>query len=143
MNTPSTARAAAPMLLLGLAILSVGHLVVYLCLAGDARSALSVLEAEHDVAALESARKPAPPPAAGTAEYSPWLRSYERWHAAGEYTVHARHEGLVRIGMILSFLIGLGLLGQGFLRTAKTPRRRVTDQPARARPCASRRPTRA
>ena len=124
---------ALPMLLLGFVVLAVSHVAVYLVLAGDARTALEELEGTYEVAALESARRPGQAPPAGSAEYSPWLRSYEQWHAAGEYEVHARQEGLMRGGMILSFLIGLGLLVHGFFGLARTPRRRATDRPARAR----------
>lgn len=131
MSQPSPTRTAVPLLLAGLAILTAVHTVVYMALSGDARSAIGELETTYDVAELESAPKPGEAPAAGSADYSPWLRSYERWHAAGEYQVHARQEGLVRGGMLLSFLMGLGMLVHGFWITTRTPRRRATDRPTR------------
>ena len=134
------ATRAVPLLLLGLAVLAVGHAAVYLVLTGDARSALDTLESSYAVAELEGARRPGHAPLAGSPEYSPWLRSYERWHAAGEYEVHARQEGLVRGGMIMSFLIGLGLLCHGFYGLARTPRRRATDRPARRQTVRAKRP---
>ena len=136
---------ALPTLLLGLVVLAVGHVAVYFTLAGEARDALASLEGQYDVAALERAQKPSMAPPAGSEDYSPWLRSYERWHASGEYAVHARQEGLVRGGMILSFLIGLGLLGHGFYGLVRTPRRRYLDRPARERlrPVPARAPARA
>ncbi len=138
------AGAAVSMVAIGFVILAIGHAGLYLFLTGDARDGLARLETQHKVADLEGAKKPGPTPLAGSAEYSPWLRRYERWDAASEYTLHARHEGLVRTGMILSFLVGLGLLANGMFRTAKTPQRRSSDrrrsvaprpaQPVRAAP---------
>ncbi len=136
---------ALPTLLLGLAVLAVGHVAVYLVLSGEAREALDGLERRFELAELEGAQKPSMAPPAGSEDYSPWLRSYERWHASGEYGMHARQEGLVRGGMIVSFLIGLGLLGHGFYGLMRTPRRRYLDRPARERlrPVPARAPSRA
>ena len=115
------AGAAASALGLGLVILAAGHLLLYVVLTADARSALASANEQHEPAQLANAQDPGHPPQPGTEAYSTWLRSYELWFASKDYAVHGRHETLVKTGMILSFLIGLGLLGQGWIRASRRP----------------------
>jgi len=128
------------MLALGCVILAAGHLLMYLVLTTDARGALTNLEATYGVSALEGTKDPGAAPQPGGEAYSQWLGAYERWWASKDVALHGRHEGLVRTGMILSFLIGLGLLAQGLRRTSQrtpvrrrgpTSRRDRTARPAR------------
>ncbi|MDJ0522494.1 MAG: hypothetical protein QNJ90_10540 [Planctomycetota bacterium] len=109
----------ASTLTLGLVVLAAGHLLLYVVLTADARSALADTTSRHEPAQLEAAKDPGHPPQPGTEAYSTWLRSYELWFAAKDYAVHGRHEGLVKGGMLLSFLVGLGLLGQGWMRATR------------------------
>jgi hypothetical protein len=141
MRAPSdhkAAGAAASALGLGLVILAAGHLLLYVVLTADARSALASASEQHEPAQLVGAKDPGHPPQPGTEAYSTWLRSYELWFASKDYAVHGRHETLVKTGMILSFLIGLGLLGQGWMRAS---RRQSAPQSGSGR-ARSRRPAR-
>ena len=138
-SAPSRGSAAASSLALALVILAAGHLLLYVLLTGEARSALAAMEGQRSVAALEHARDPGPAPQPGGQAYSTWLRAYETWWASKDHALHSRHEGLVKTGMFLSFLIGLGLLGQGMVRASRTrgipPRSRMAPlRPARAVP---------
>lgn len=129
---PRTARSAggdaASAFALGFVILAAGHLLLYVVLTGAARTALADIASKHEVAQLEVARDPGPPPQPGSEAYSAWLGAYETWWASKDYTLQDRHETMVKTGMALSFLVGLGLLGQGMMRVARTRR-----APARAR----------
>ena len=120
---------------LGVAILAVSHLGLYVFLTGDARTHMDEVTSQFSTDALETARRPGPPPDAGTPAYSPWLRAYEQWHASETHGLHARHEGMIRFGMILSFVIGLGLVGASVHRSAPHRRRgrSVDARPAPAR----------
>lgn len=132
---PSSRGTAASTLTLGLVILAAGHLVLYLLLTADARSALAGMEREHDLAQLERVKDPGSPPQPGGEAYSAWLKAYETWWASKDFALHDRHESLVRTGMILSFLVGLGLLGQGLMRVSRvrTTRERRPQRAAQAR----------
>ena len=123
--------------------LGVGHLVLYLFLTSDARSALHAIESQHAPQALVTAKAPGAMPEPGTPDYSDWLGRYEVHHAAREHALHARHEGLMRYGMLFSFLIAAGILGSAIRTYARTqkrvqqPTRRARAvKPARAAPVA-------
>ncbi|MDA1195022.1 MAG: hypothetical protein O2894_07530 [Planctomycetota bacterium] len=112
---PSTRIRALPYFLAGVALLALGHGAMYLFLAGDARAELAALRAAHPTSNLESAPEAPPSPQAGAPEYSTWLRSYELWHASKSFAVNVRQEGLVSIAMLLSLLVGSGLLANALL----------------------------
>ena len=105
--------------ILGLAI---AHLLLYFFLTGDARAALDALGANYQAAELESTKAPGVMPVPGTEAYAPWLRSYERFSASKDYELHARHESLMRYGMMFSFLIALGFLGSAMHRISRSRR---------------------
>ncbi len=115
----------ASMVTLGFVILAAGHLLMYLLLTADARSGIADGESARSVAQLESAKDPGFAPEPGSEAYSVWLGSYETWWASKDYALHSRHESMVKIGMLLSFLVGLGLLAAGCRGAATTSARRV------------------
>jgi hypothetical protein len=122
--------------------LGIGHVVLYLCLTADARAALRGLSTEWTPAQLEASQAPGPMPVPGTSSYSEWLHAYEGHHAAKEHALQSRHEGLMRYGMLFSFLIAAGILGSAVLRYRRGQRRAVRS-PARARaPMQARAPAR-
>lgn len=142
MRAPSdrtAASAAASALGLGLLVLAAGHLLLYVVLTADARAGIASATEHHELAQLASAKDPGHPPQPGTEAYSSWLRSYELWFAAKDYAVHGRHETLVKGGMIVSFLVGLGLLGKGWMRAT---RRRNAPPQQRRNQSRGRRPAR-
>lgn len=106
----------AQKVLVALLALGVGHVMLYLTLTGDARSALKQISAAYTPAQLAAARAPGPMPEPGTEAYSPWLRGYEQHAAASDHSLHARHEGLMRYGMLASFLIAVTILGSAMHR---------------------------
>jgi len=103
-------------------MLAIAHLVLYFFLTGDARAALDALGAHYQTAELESAQAPGVMPVPGTEAYGPWLRSYEQFSASKDFELHARHESLMRYGMMFSFLIALGFLGSAMHRIARSRR---------------------
>ena len=143
-SPPTAAAAAAPAsndraaekMLLALLGLGIGHILLYLCLTGDARSALNDLAGQYEVAELQSAAKPAVMPMPGTPAYTPWLHSFQRYSASRDYELHARHESLMRYGMIFSFLIAVGFLGNALHRISvgRKRARRAHQIAARAAP---------
>lgn len=120
--------------LLALLGLGIGHVVLYLCLTGDARTALDGLHAAWKPAELQAAKAPGVMPEPGTSAYSTWLRGYERSAAAKDYELHARHESLMRYGMLLSFLIAAGFLGAAMRRVVVSSKRQAVRSRPRTRP---------
>lgn len=143
-SLPAPAAAAAPAsndraaekMLLALLGLGIGHVLLYLCLTGDARTALNDLAGRYKPAELHSAAKPSAMPVPGTPAYSPWLHSFQRYSASRDYELHARHESLMRYGMIFSFLIAVGFLGNALHRISVGRKRaeRARQTAARAAP---------
>lgn len=113
------------MVTLGFVILAAGHLLMYLLLTADARTGIADGEGSRSVAQLTSAKDPGFAPKPGTEAYSVWLDAYETWWASKDYALHSRHESMVKIGMLLSFLVGLGLLALGCRGSATTSARSV------------------
>lgn len=119
--------------LLALLGLGLGHIVFYLCLTNDARSALDGLRATWKPAELEQAQAPGVMPEPTTNAYSAWLRSYEVHAAAKDHELHARHESLMRYGMLFSFLIAAGFLGAALRRVAVSRKQQMSRPRLRAR----------
>ena len=114
--------------------LGLGHLVLYLCLTADARSALQDLSARWAPEVLAQARKAGGMPEPGTAAYGPWLERYEIFEASKDQALHQRHESLMRWGMIVSFLIAAFILGSAVHRHARSTGRRTHSAGRRGAP---------
>lgn len=127
--------------LLALLGLGIGHVILYLSLTADARTALDELNATWKPAELQAAKAAGVMPEPTTAAYSPWLRAVEVHAAAKNHELHARHESLMKYGMLCSFLIAVGFLGAA-MRRVSLSRRRQASRP-RVRERAPQRPMRA
>ena len=119
--------------MLALLGLGIGHVVLYLCLTGDARTALDEIHATWKPSELQAARAPGFMPEPTTDAYSAWLRSYEAHAAAKDYELHARHEALMKYGMLFSFLIAVGFLGAAMRRVAVSRKRQIGRPRVRVR----------
>lgn len=90
-------------------ILAGAHVVLYLLLTMGARAGLREIESEYTRAELEAAKLPDAAPEPGTPVYVTWSRSVALWDKAVEWRVHRRHVGLLRTGLLVSFLIQLAI----------------------------------
>lgn len=111
-------------------VLAVAHVVLFLLLTMGARRGLAEIEAEYTRGELESATRPEATPEPGTPAYAPWSRSVTLWDKAEAWRVHRRHVGLLKTGIVVSFLILLGITAWalfGLLRRAQRLRLGLTS----------------
>ena len=91
-------------------ILAVAHLGLFMLLTMDARAGMAEIEADYTRAELMAAKTPKAAPQPGTPAFGPWSRSVALWDKAEDYRVHARQVWLLRVALLASFLIQMGII---------------------------------
>ena len=95
------------------AVLAVAHVALFLLLTMDARSGIREIEAAYRPDELEAAKRPGGAPEPGTPAYATWSRGVDLWEKAEAWRVHGRQVMLLRTGLVISFLILVGITGWG------------------------------
>lgn len=96
-------------------ILALAHVGLFLLLTMDARAGMREIGAVYPRSEIDAARRPGVAPEPGTTAFSEWSRSVALWDKAAAYEVHARQVMLLRTGLLISFLVLLGVTGWALL----------------------------
>jgi hypothetical protein len=105
-------------------ILAVAHIGLFLVLTMGARGGIREIQAEHPPSELAAAKRPAAAPEPGSPAFSGWSQSVELWESAEAWRVHRRHVMLLRTGLVLSFVILVGITAWGvFNLLRRSPKR--------------------
>ncbi len=107
-----------------IAVVALAHLGLFLLLTRDARASMQTIQARHAVSALEDARAPKGEPRPGTPEYKTWREAKALWVDAEAWRNDRRQVGLLRGGILGSFLVQVAITGWILVRLLGKLRRR-------------------
>ena len=106
-----------------LLVVGLAHGALYLLLTMEARAGINAIETLYSRSQLSGARRPDAAPVPGSPAYAQWRQTHDLWLKSEAYAKHRTHAGLLRTGLLASFLVQVAITGWILMRLLVKVRR--------------------